>query len=79
MNSTTAIVPIICGDDWLACKLARCCQKRGVYIQAIPHPVVPKGKARLRALVNANHTFKDLDHCGLILREEAENIGGIIK
>ena len=78
LNSQTAIFPIMCGDDWQAWRMARSCQKRGVYVQAIPHPVVPKGTARLRAAVSAAHSRADLDYCLSVLRESAEEVGGII-
>ncbi|HEY5539982.1 MAG TPA: aminotransferase class I/II-fold pyridoxal phosphate-dependent enzyme [Coriobacteriia bacterium] len=77
-DSPTAIFPIMCWDDWQAWRLARSCQRRGVYVQAIPHPIVPKGQARLRAAVNATHTAEDLDYCLSVLREGAEEVGGIL-
>ncbi len=78
LNSQTAIFPTICGDDWQAWRLARSCQRRGVYVQAIPHPVVPKGTARLRAAVTAAHSRDDLDFCLSVLRASAEEVGGIL-
>lgn len=78
LNSQTAIFPIMCGDDWQAWRLARCCQRRGVYVQAIPHPVVPKGTARLRAAVSATHSREDLDFCISVLKAGAEEVGGIL-
>ena len=77
-HSQTAIFPIMVGEDWLACQLARSCQRRGVYVQAIPHPVVPKGMARLRAAVSASHSREDLDFCIDVLRASAEEVGGIL-
>lgn len=72
LESTTPIFPIICGDDYRAWRMAHHCHKRGIYVQAIPHPVVPKGMARLRASVNATHRHSDLDYCVSVLREAAE-------
>ena len=74
-NSPTAIFPIMCGADWLAWKLARYCQLRGVYVQAIPQPVVPKGSARLRACVSAAHRTGDLDFAASVIREGATSMG----
>jgi glycine C-acetyltransferase len=79
LDSTTAVFPIVVGDDWRAFELARSCQTRGVYVQAIPHPVVPKGKARLRAAVYATHTKVDLDFCARVLSEGAQEVGGILR
>jgi glycine C-acetyltransferase len=69
MNSTTSIFPIICGEDYAAWQVANHCQKRGVYVQAIPYPVVPMGTARLRVVVTADHDTATLDHCIDIIRE----------
>jgi hypothetical protein len=52
--------------------MARHCQDRGIYVQAIPHPVVPKGTARLRAAVTALHRTADLDYCVAVIREAAD-------
>lgn len=79
LSSETAIFPIMCGDDWQAWRLARLCQQRGVYVQAIPHPVVPKGFARLRAAVSANHTREDLDFCISVLQAGAKEVGIILE
>jgi hypothetical protein len=51
---------VICGDEWAAFRLARYCQERGFYVQAIPSPVVPKGTARLRVSITAGHTQEHL-------------------
>jgi glycine C-acetyltransferase len=74
-NSRTPIYPIICGDDWLALELAHYCHNRGVYLQAVLHPVVPRGNARLRASVAANHKTEDLDYAASVIREGAERLG----
>jgi 8-amino-7-oxononanoate synthase len=71
----TAIFPIMCDDDWQSVKLARYCQMNGVYIQAIPYPVVPKGTSRLRATVTAAHDPALLDQCVEILRAGAAEVG----
>jgi 7-keto-8-aminopelargonate synthetase-like enzyme len=78
LDGRTAIFPIICGDNWRAWRLARACQRRGVYVQAIPHPVVPRGTARLRAAVTAAHRPEDLDVCVSALRAAAAEVGGIV-
>jgi 8-amino-7-oxononanoate synthase len=78
LNSQTAIFPVICGDDWRAFRMARSCQRRGVYVQAIPHPVVPKNTSRLRVAVSAAHSREDLDFCLSVLRASAEEVGDIL-
>ena len=78
LNSQTAIFPIMCGDLWKALKLARYCQRRGVFIQAIGHPVVPKGLERLRAVITAAHSPEDLEFCVSVLQDGALEVGGIL-
>lgn len=78
LESRTPIFPILCGDDWQAWRLARQCQKHGVFVQAIPHPVVPRGTARLRAAVSAAHSREDLDVCLDALVSAAREVGGIL-
>jgi 8-amino-7-oxononanoate synthase len=68
-DATTAIFPVLCGDDWAAFRLARYCQERGFYVQAIPHPVVPKGSARLRVSITAGHSEDQLDQFAAVLDE----------
>ena len=66
-DDTTAIFPVICGEDWAAFRLAHYCQQRGFYVQGIPHPVVPKGKARLRVSITAGHGKEQLDDFAAVL------------
>jgi 8-amino-7-oxononanoate synthase len=72
LESTTSIFPIICGEDWQAFRVARACQRRGIFVQAIPHPVVPKGLARLRVAVTATHRVDDLELFVDVLRDAAD-------
>lgn len=65
----TAIFPIACGSEWDSYALAEHCQQRGIYVQAIPPPVVPKGTARLRVSISADHKPEDLDFFISVLRE----------
>lgn len=52
----TPIFPVLCGSDQTAWELAAFCRANGVYVQAIPHPIVPEGTARLRVAITATHT-----------------------
>jgi glycine C-acetyltransferase len=55
------IVPIMLGDAALAGRMAEQMLERGVYVIGFSYPVVPQGKARIRAQVSAAHTRDDLD------------------
>jgi glycine C-acetyltransferase len=54
------IVPVMVGNAALAGRIADAMLARGVYVIGFSYPVVPKGKARIRAQVSAAHTDDDL-------------------
>jgi glycine C-acetyltransferase len=54
------IVPVMLGDAALAGRMAEAMLAKGVYVIGFSYPVVPKGKARIRAQVSAAHTRADL-------------------
>ena len=55
------IVPVMLGNAKLAQKMSRELLKHGIYAIGFFFPVVPKGKARIRAQISAAHTKQDLD------------------
>lgn len=55
------IVPIMLYDAPKAVDFATRMLEKGVYVIAFSFPVVPRGKARIRAQISAAHTRKDLD------------------
>lgn len=59
-NSVTSIVPILVGDPIKAAVAAKTCHDHGLYIHAVFPPVVPAGKAILRASITAGHKTEDL-------------------
>ena len=61
IDSPTAIVPVIVGGTAKALRLAGAMLDHGVLITGFGYPVVPEGKARLRAQVSAVHTREHLD------------------
>ena len=56
-----AIVPIMLYDAPKAADFAARMLEKGVYVIAFSFPVVPRGKARIRAQISAAHTRKDLE------------------
>ncbi|MDA8782097.1 glycine C-acetyltransferase [Porticoccaceae bacterium] len=54
------IVPIMLNDAVLASKFASAMLEQGVYVVAFSHPVVAKGKARIRTQMSAALTREDL-------------------
>ena len=55
------IVPIMLGEAPLAVRLAERMQAEGVYVVAFAFPVVPHGKARIRAQLSAAHSTAQLN------------------
>src|SRR5579885_207304 len=61
LDSQSAIIPIIIGDDLLAKKMNKRIFEEGVYLSVFPYPSVPRGQERLRLTIMATHTKEDLD------------------
>jgi glycine C-acetyltransferase len=55
------IVPIMLGEASVAVEMARALLEEGVYVIGFSFPVVPKGKARIRAQVSAAHERSQLE------------------
>jgi len=55
------IVPVMIGDAALASRMAAAMLEKGIYVVGFSYPVVPQGKARIRAQVSAAHTRDDLE------------------
>src|SRR6267143_7063294 len=55
------IVPVMIGDAALAGRMAAAMLQMGVYVVGFSYPVVPQGKARIRAQVSAAHTREELE------------------
>lgn len=69
MKSSTAIVPVLCYDNEKAFRMAKHCQDKGIFVQAIISPVVPRGRARLRCIVTADHSQEELEYVVSVIRE----------
>jgi glycine C-acetyltransferase len=48
---------------------------KGVYVIGFSYPVVPKGKARIRAQVSAAHTPGDLEFAVKAFKESRSELG----
>jgi len=59
--SETPITPIIVGDAAKAHEFSRELFQEGVFAQGIGYPIVAQGKARIRTIVTATHTRKELE------------------
>ncbi len=55
------IAPVMIGDAARASRMAELMLERAVYVIGFSYPVVPQGKARIRAQVSAAHSRDDLE------------------
>lgn len=74
-TSVTPVIPIIVGDAEKAQELSKMMYERGVYAQALQFPMVPRGTARLRTIISADHTKEDLDKVLAAVEECAKELG----
>jgi 8-amino-7-oxononanoate synthase len=62
LPSSTAIQPVIVGDNGAVLALAQALGERGLLVPAIRPPTVPAGTARLRVSLSAAHGAQDVEH-----------------
>ncbi|MBI2237133.1 MAG: aminotransferase class I/II-fold pyridoxal phosphate-dependent enzyme, partial [Actinobacteria bacterium] len=60
-ESETPIIPVVVGQETKAVELAAGLWDEGVFTPAIVYPTVPRGKARVRTIVTADHSEGDLE------------------
>lgn len=58
---TSAIAPLVVGDDQRVMALSAAVLERRVFIQGIRPPTVPEGTARLRISLSAGHSPEDIE------------------
>ncbi|MDQ1274144.1 MAG: glycine C-acetyltransferase, partial [Planctomycetota bacterium] len=59
-NTKTPITPLMIGDAKVAKDFSQRLFEEGIFAQAIGHPTVPTGKARIRVMLSATHSKEDL-------------------
>lgn len=59
-ESETPITPVIIGDEAKTVEFSKRLMDNGVYVSPIVFPTVPKGTGRVRCMVTAGHTEKNL-------------------
>ncbi len=60
-HSETPITPVMLGEAKLARRFSQRLFEEEIFAQAIGFPTVQKGKARIRVMISATHSHKDLD------------------
>lgn len=71
-ESTSAIQPLIVGDNARALRLAARLREQGCWATAIRPPTVPVGSARLRLTLSAAHESADIDRLLEVLHDGGE-------
>ena len=69
------IVPVMIGDAARAARIAEVMLEKGVYVIGFSFPVVPQGKARIRAQVSAAHSREDLERAVRAFVAAREEVG----
>jgi 8-amino-7-oxononanoate synthase len=69
MDSQTAIQPVMVGDNEMALKISQALEQQGILVTAIRPPTVPKGTARLRVTLSAEHEEKDVEQLLSVLEK----------
>jgi len=74
-DSVGPIIPIVVGDDKDAVKMQEELLKRGIFLQAIRPPTVPKGTSRLRLTIVRGLSREEMDYATLCIIEAGKIIG----
>lgn len=75
LYTSTAIVPVLCGDDESAFKMTAFSQHRDIFVLPVVSPAVPPGLARLRATVTAAHEPREIERAMNVIEEAGRSVG----
>lgn len=73
-HSQTPITPIMIGNEALTMEFSKSLLYNGVYVSGIIFPTVAKGTGRIRCMVSALHTKKQLDKAINIMEQTAKKL-----
>jgi glycine C-acetyltransferase len=71
------IIPVILGEAALATRMADALLAEGIYVIGFSYPVVPKGRARIRAQMSALHTDAEIDAAVAAFAKVGRALGAI--
>lgn len=74
LESQSAIIAILTRDSELTMEFSRRLFERGIFIQGIRQPTVPKDESRLRLTVTANHRRQDLEQALEAIKATAKEL-----
>lgn len=75
LQTSTPVVPMLCGSDEKAYELTAACQKKGIFVLPVVTPAVPIDLARLRTTVTAAHSDEQVDTALRIFKEAGKEVG----
>lgn len=75
MKTSTAIVPVLCGEDERAFQMVQQCQHRDIFVLPVVSPAVPQGLARLRATVTAGHSSQEIERALDVFETAGKEVG----
>ncbi len=74
-HSQTPITPVMIGNEAQTMEFSKALLYNGVYVSGIVFPTVPKDTGRVRCMVSALHTKKQLDKAIEIMEQTARKLG----
>lgn len=75
METSTAIVPVLCGDDDRAFAMTSAAQHHDVFVLPVISPAVPPGLSRLRATITSAHEPDEIEYAMDIIEAAGKEIG----
>ena len=69
LKSSTQIIPVVIGDAGKTMAISRKLLAKGLFVQGIRPPSVPKNSSRLRLTITAGHTDADIEFAIKTLKE----------
>jgi glycine C-acetyltransferase len=75
LHTRTAIVPVLCGDDYTAFAMTREAQQHDIFVLPVVSPAVPVGLARIRATVTAGHEDAEIQQAIQVIHRAAVTTG----
>jgi glycine C-acetyltransferase len=77
--SETPITPVMLGEATTAWDFSKALFQEGVFATAIAFPTVPRGKARIRVMMSAAHSAKDLAFAVEAFAKVGRKLGVIVR
>lgn len=74
-ESESPIIPLITGKSSLATQLSARLFAEGIFAQRVGYPTVPEEKSRIRVIITASHSMKDLDFSLEVLERVGKDLG----